>query len=111
LKEALGADDWLLIWTPDYTYAQFQVTCRVKKVDTNIVVRIGSTLDALRIQKSVFLEDSKRAGASQIDRLIRAEQEKSAIQKSKDLKDSLGDQLTTLDREHAFSSMSSDAYH
>jgi hypothetical protein len=111
LKEALGADDWLLLWTPDYTYAQFQVTCRVKRFDTDIVVRIGSTIFALRLQKCAFLDDSKRAGASQIDRLIRAEQEKSAIQKSKDLKDSLGGQLTTWDREHAFSSMSTDAYH
>jgi hypothetical protein len=99
------------MWSPDYTYAQFQVACRVKRVDTNIVVKIGRTISALRIRKSVFLEDSKRAGASQIDRLTRAEQEKSAIQKSKDLKDSLGDRLTILDREQAFSSMSGDAYH
>jgi hypothetical protein len=111
LKEALGADDWLLMWTPDYTYAQFQVTCRVKRVDTDIVVRIGSTISALGLRKRLFLDDSKRAGASQIDRLIRAEREKSAIQKSKDLKDSLGNQLPTLDREHAFSSMYRDAYH
>lgn len=111
MKEALGADDWLLMWTSDYTYAQFQVTCRVKRVDTDIVVRIGNTISALRLQKSAFLDDSKKAGASQIGRLTRAEQEKLAIQKSKDLKDSLGDQLTILDREHAFSSMSGDAYH
>ena len=99
------------MWTPDYSYAQFQVTCRVKRVDTDVVIGIGSTISALRLRKSAFLDDSKRAGASQIDRLIREEQEKSAIQKSQDLKDSLGDQLTTLDREHAFSSMSRDAYH
>jgi hypothetical protein len=111
LKEAFGADDWSLVWTPDYTYAQFQATCRVKRVDTDIVVRIGSTISALRLQKSVFLEDSKRAGASQIDRLKRAEQDKSAIQISKDLKDSLGDQVMISDREHAISLMSSDAYH
>ncbi|KAG1772982.1 hypothetical protein EV702DRAFT_976237 [Suillus placidus] len=111
LKEALGADDWLLMWTPDYTYAQFQVTCRVKRVDTDIVVRIGNTISALRCQKSAFLDDSTRAGASQIDRLIRTEQEKSAIQKLEDLKDSLGDRATTLRREHAFSLMSRDAYH
>lgn len=107
----LGADDWLLMWTPDYTYAQFQVMCRVKRVDTDIVVGIGSTISALCFQKSAFLDDSKRAGASQVDRLIRVEQEKSAIQKLKDLKDSLGNQLTTLDREHTFSSMFRDAYH
>ena len=111
MKEALGADNWLLLWTSDYTYAQFQVMCRVKRVDTDIVVRIGSTINALRLQKSVFLEDSKRAGASQIDCLRRAEQEKLAIQKLKDLKDGLDDQLTILDREHTFSSMSRDAYH
>ena len=99
------------MWTPDYTYAMFQVVCRGKKIDTDAVVRIGSTISALRLQKSAFLDESKRAGASQIERLIRAEQEKLAIQKSKDLKDSLGDQLTTLNREQAFSSMSQDAYH
>jgi len=76
----------------------------------DIVVRIGSTISALHRHKDAFLEDSKRAGASQIDRLIRAEREKSAIQKSKDLKDILGN-LTIMDREQTFSSLSRDAYH
>jgi hypothetical protein len=111
LKEALGADDWSLLWTPDYTYAQFQALCKLKRIDTNIVVRIGSTISGLCIRKSAFLDDSKKAGASQIDRLRRAEQEKLALQKLQDLKDSLGDQSTTWDQEHGFSMMSRDAYH
>jgi len=111
LKEMIGADEWLLLWTPDYTYAQFRVMCRVKRVDTDVIRGIERTISALRRHKSAFLEDLKRAGASQIERLIKAEQDKFTLQVSKDLKDRFGDQLTTMNREQCFSMMSQDAYH
>ena len=64
------------MWTPDYTYAQFQVTCIVKKVDIHMVKRIGSTIIALRLHKNAFdMDESKRVGAS-------AELEKLAFQNS-----------------------------
>ena len=103
LKEALGADDWSLLWTPDYTYGQFQVTCMVKKVDIHMVKRIGSTLIALRFYKNAFnVDESKRVGAS-------AELEKLAFQNSKGLKEIDEDQLK-LDRENLFLRLSKDAY-
>ncbi|KAF8953129.1 hypothetical protein BDZ97DRAFT_1873937 [Flammula alnicola] len=92
LKESLGADDWSLLWTLDFTYAQFQVMCKAKAVDTEVVKAIGNILSALKFRRRVFLDDSENAGASQIDRLLRAERQKLALQKLEDLRDSLGDQ-------------------
>jgi len=111
LKEALGSADWSLLWTPDFTYAQFQAMCRTKNVDMEAVKIIESTISALRIRKSAFLEDLKKAGASQKDQLIRAEQERFALQKSKDIIAGLGDQVMVIpNREEGFLRMHPDAY-
>ncbi len=72
---------------------------------------IASTISALRIRKSAFLEDLKKAGASQMDRLIRAEQESLARQKLKNTIDSLGEPVTVIpNREEGFLRMNPDAY-
>ncbi|KAF8955087.1 hypothetical protein BDZ97DRAFT_345782 [Flammula alnicola] len=81
LKESLGADDWSLLWTLDFTYAQFQVMCKAKAVDTEVVKAIRNILSALNFRRSAFMEDSKNSGASQIDHLVRAEQERLALKK------------------------------
>ncbi|RDB20376.1 hypothetical protein Hypma_012670 [Hypsizygus marmoreus] len=112
VKESFGADDWSLLWTPDFAFAHFPALCRAKNVDIEVVKVIGTTIGALRRQKIVFQEDSERAGASQMDRLIRAEQEKVAAQNLSDLIDSVGlDSLTILNREDSLAMMSRGAIH
>ncbi|KAF8803477.1 hypothetical protein BYT27DRAFT_7235158 [Phlegmacium glaucopus] len=113
LRVSFGADNWSLLWTPDFTYAQFQVMCEMKTVDTKVVRAIASTLSSLRARQSAFREDLKKAGASQIDRLVRAAQDKLALQMVKDvmIRDGHVDEpLTIVKREDALSMMSSDAY-
>jgi len=70
--------------------------CRTKNVDTEAVKNIAITISVLMISKWVFLEDLKKAEASQKDQLIGAEQEGFARQKSKNIIAGLEDQVTYL---------------
>ncbi len=82
----------------------------MKNIDVEAVKVIASTISALRVRRNAFLEDLKNAGASQKDRLIRVEQERLARQQTKNIIDSLGDQVTVLNREDVFLSTHPDAY-
>jgi len=89
--EALGSADWSLLWSLDFTFAQFhEAMCRTKNIDTEAVGAIASTVSALRMGKNAFWQDLRDDGASQKDQLIRAQGESWVRQKSKDLVDSLG---------------------
>ncbi|KAG5651790.1 hypothetical protein H0H81_007402 [Sphagnurus paluster] len=100
LKQSFGADNWSLLRAPDITYAQFQAICREKNVELEIVKAIGTTVSALRLHQSMFQEDLKRAGASQIEHLTRARQQKAMDQNLNDLIQSVGmDSLTIIDRQ------------
>jgi hypothetical protein len=110
---SFGADNWSLLWTPDFTYAQFQMMCEMKTVDTKVVRAIASTLSSLRSRQSAFREDLKKAGASQIDRLVRATQDKLVLQMVKDgmIRDGHEhESLTMIKRDDVFSMVHSDAY-
>ena len=104
LKDSLGAADWSLIWTPDFTYAQFQDMCITKKVDIEFVKDIGNTISALRMCTSMFQEDLKRAGVSQIDHERRAEADRLAWE---DLMNDLGpESASVFNRQDVFLVMS-----
>lgn len=85
--------------------------CRENQVDTEALKLISSTISALRIRKSTFVEDMKKAGESQEERLRRAEKGNLARQTSKEFVDSLGEQVTVIpNREESFLKMHPDAY-
>jgi len=86
--------------------------CKAKKVDIDAVKAIGSTIIALNLRKNMFQEDLKRAGASQVERLRRAEYKKASAQVLNDLVDSIGlDSVTMLDRDGSVAAVSPGAIH
>ncbi|KDR79221.1 hypothetical protein GALMADRAFT_223461 [Galerina marginata CBS 339.88] len=87
LKESLGTEDWLLMWTPDYTYAQFLAMSNAKKIDPEAVKAIGRTIYALRRRKN---EELIKAGESEEMRLLRVKQEKASAQMVESLIDPTG---------------------
>lgn len=109
LKESFGGD-WPQLWTANCTYAQFHALCRSKAVDTEIVKAIGRTLSALRIRQSAHRDNLQREGESQMERYIRAEQDRVQRQKLEAIKARAGsDPTTVLDREGGISMMTSGA--
>ncbi|KAF4618340.1 hypothetical protein D9613_011698 [Agrocybe pediades] len=59
LKKSLG-EDWDSLFTPGYTFRQFQALCREKNVDMDLVQKVGNSIGALKGAKMRFrakLED------------------------------------------------------
>jgi hypothetical protein len=109
LRESFG-DDWSQLWPPDFTYTQFDALCKAKGVDEQLVEAVADTIAALRMQQRMFREDTERANASQISRLVLAAQQKASQQQKERIEAELGHNVTIITREASVSLLHPHAY-
>lgn len=109
LRASFG-DDWRLLWSPDFTYTQFETLCKLKVVDLQVLGAVAQTIKAVHVQQKMFQEDAERAAASQISRLFMAEQQKEAWRRMDALKTRMGSDIAVVTRDNSLSMIYPDAY-
>ena len=92
-KESFGTANWSLMWTPDFTYAQFKDMCTAKNVDTVLIREISNTISSIRLRQDMLRQDLERAGASQIERLRTEAAEKLSLKWLEDCQKDVGPEM------------------